>query len=76
MTDRGLLNVTDFGALGDGKSDDTRAIQTALDDAGRMQSTVLVPPGVFLCGSQSPLPEEPNQRKELARKLRDYLGQR
>ncbi len=30
-------------------------------------------PVVSLCGSQSPLPDEPAQRKELAQKLRDYL---
>jgi prenyltransferase beta subunit len=30
-------------------------------------------PVLYLCGSQSPLPEELAERKDLARKLRDYL---
>ena len=30
-------------------------------------------PVLYLCGSQSPLPEKPTERKELAAKLRDYL---
>ena len=34
---------------------------------------LLQTPVLYLCGSQSPLPDEPGQRKELARKLRDYL---
>jgi len=28
---------------------------------------------VYLGGSQSPLPDDPDRRKELAQKLRDYL---
>jgi len=34
---------------------------------------LLQTPVVYLSGSQSPLPEEPEQLQELARKLRDYL---
>ena len=30
-------------------------------------------PVLFLCGSRSPLPADPEQRQELAQKLRDYL---
>ena len=30
-------------------------------------------PVLYLCGSHSPLPDEPAERKELAQKLRDYL---
>ncbi|MGI5988698.1 MAG: glycoside hydrolase family 28 protein [Lachnospiraceae bacterium] len=40
------LNVRDFGAVGDGKHDDTAAIQCAIM-AGRSHSRVLVPKGVF-----------------------------
>ena len=40
------LNVRDFGATGDGKTDDTKAIQRALDAAGEVQGAVFVPPGV------------------------------
>lgn len=50
MSERGMLNVCDFGAKGDGKTDDTEAIQKALTAAGETQGTVFVPNGVFLCG--------------------------
>jgi hypothetical protein len=43
------LNVREFGATGDGKTDDTRAIQRALDAAGEGQAAVFVPAGVYLC---------------------------
>ena len=45
----GYFNLRDFGATGDGKTDDTRAIQRALDAAGEVQGAVFVPPGVYLC---------------------------
>ncbi|MBN1673511.1 MAG: right-handed parallel beta-helix repeat-containing protein [Kiritimatiellae bacterium] len=41
-------NVRDFGAKGDGKTDDTAAIQRAIDQAAQAQGTVYVPEGVFL----------------------------
>jgi polygalacturonase len=44
------LNVRDFGAFGDGKHDDTAAIQCAIM-AGRKRSRVLVPRGVFCVSS-------------------------
>jgi parallel beta-helix repeat protein len=44
------LNVRDFGAKGNGKSDDTKAIQKALNAAGKTEGTVYVPAGVYLCG--------------------------
>src|SRR5208283_4668143 len=43
------LNVREFGATGDGKTDDTKAIQRALDAAGEVRGVVFVPPGVYLC---------------------------
>jgi len=43
------LNVRDFGAAGDGKTDDSRAIQNALNAAGEVQGAVFIPPGVYLC---------------------------
>ena len=42
------MSVRDFGATGDGKTDDTKAIQRALDAAGEVRGTVFVPPGVYL----------------------------
>jgi hypothetical protein len=46
---RERISVRDFGATGDGKTDDTKAIQRALDAAGEVQGAVFVPPGVYLC---------------------------
>ena len=43
------LNVLDFGAKGDGKTSDTKAIQDALDAAGKINGTVWFPPGVYRC---------------------------
>ncbi len=46
------LNVTDFGAKGDGLTKDTAAIQKALDTCGQNGGgTVFVPEGVYLTGS-------------------------
>jgi hypothetical protein len=43
------LNVKDFGAKGDGHSSDTKAIQEALDAAGKMDGTVWFPSGIYRC---------------------------
>ena len=45
----GGLNIVDFGAKGDGVTDDTAAIQRALDAAAPKNGTVYVPEGVFCC---------------------------
>jgi hypothetical protein len=52
---RTYLNVLEFGAKGDGRTDDTRAIQAALDSVvkigGRLQpASVSMPPGVYCSG--------------------------
>jgi len=45
----GWLNVTDFGAVGDGKTDNTAAFQKALDAAAeRRGGVVYAPPGNYL----------------------------
>lgn len=41
------LSVRDFGATGDGKTDDTRAIQTAIN-AAEAGATIYFPPGIYL----------------------------
>src|SRR5512138_2474280 len=44
-----VVSVKDFGAVGDGVTDDTAAIQAALDAiAARGGGTVLLPAGVFI----------------------------
>lgn len=46
-----MLNVFDFGAVGDGKHDDTGAIQAALDKAEGISEIVYVPSGTYLCST-------------------------
>jgi len=48
MTSTGMINISNFGAKGDGTSDDTSAIQKAIDTAAKTGATVLVPNGTFL----------------------------
>src|ERR1035438_1070981 len=45
-----LLNVRQFGAKGDAKSEDTRAIQSAVDAAATRGGAVFLPPGVYRSG--------------------------
>jgi hypothetical protein len=50
-------DVTAFGAKGDGKTDDTAAIQNALDAAGKAGGgTVLVPRGVYMIKGHLSIP--------------------
>ena len=44
-----VFNVKAFGAKGDGVTSDTKAIQAALDAAGKVSGTVWVPAGTYLC---------------------------
>ena len=46
----GFLNAREFGAAGDGKTDDTTALQRALDAAAETRGAVFAPPGVYLTG--------------------------
>lgn len=42
-----VFDITDFGAVGDGVTDCTKAIQQALDCAAEVKGAVVVPPGVY-----------------------------
>jgi polygalacturonase len=51
-TSQTYLDVTSFGAKGDGRTDDTKAIQAALDTVANINGlnqpvAVFVPPGVY-----------------------------
>src|ERR1017187_2370074 len=63
------VNARHHGAKGDGKTDDTKALQTALDAAQtkgpicyvpaglyRLDGALTVPPGVTLCGASGGVP--------------------
>ena len=41
------FDITDYGAIGNGKIDCTEAIQKALDLASECMGTVIVPPGIY-----------------------------
>lgn len=46
-----LFYITDFGAVADGKTLNTAAIQAAIDKAAETHATVVVPAGTFLLGT-------------------------
>lgn len=48
--DCNVFSILDFGAVPDGKTVCTDAIQAALDRAGETRGTVIVPPGTYLTG--------------------------
>ncbi len=47
---KSILNVLDFGAKGDGKTNDTAAIQSAMDAAAKVEGVVYFPSGRYVCG--------------------------
>src|SRR5438477_8736913 len=53
----GALNVKDFGAKGDAKSDDTASFQKALDEAGKTATHVFVPPARYLISTHLNIPD-------------------
>jgi polygalacturonase len=49
--DAHIYNVRKFGAAGDGRTKDTRAIQKAIDRCSASGGTVLLPAGTYLAGT-------------------------
>nr|WP_319473848.1 glycosyl hydrolase family 28 protein [uncultured Sphaerochaeta sp.] len=45
------LDIKEYGAIGDGCTLTTKALQQAIDDAAKQAATVVVSPGTYLCGS-------------------------
>jgi hypothetical protein len=45
------LDARDFNAVGDGKTDNTAALQKALDKAAQTRGSVFIPEGVYLCST-------------------------
>ena len=43
-----IYNVKNFGAVGDGKTDDTQPIQKAINEAIESGGTVFIPQGIYL----------------------------
>src|SRR6516225_1576722 len=43
-----IVNVSDRGARGDGQTDDTSAIQSAIDEVAKKGGTVLLPNGTYM----------------------------
>lgn len=49
---KGIFNILDFGAVGDGKNVDTKAIQKAVDECAKLGGgIVLFPSGNYICGT-------------------------
>ncbi len=51
------IDIRDFGAKGDGKTDDTSAFQNALEKAGENGGVVSVPPGQYRLNGIISIPE-------------------
>jgi polygalacturonase len=63
-----VVNVKDKGAVGDGRADDTAAIQAAIDAVAGTRGTVLVPDGVYMVNA---VKENLNLKSDMTLKLAD-----
>jgi len=59
LDDKSILNVKDFGAKGDGISDDTKAIQNTIDALPPNGGPVLIPAGVYVISGTLNMPDKP-----------------
>ena len=68
------ISVKDFGAVGDGVTDDTVAIQAALDTCviGTTAQTIYFPPGVYLTGELNIIGYVNNSLGELSLTIMGY----
>ena len=57
FADESLFNVLDFGAVGDGTTDNTPAFQSALDKAAKTGGIVFVPAGQYKIGGVLTIPD-------------------
>jgi hypothetical protein len=58
MIEGAFVNVLDYGATGDGVTDDTAAIQAAIDVASQTGRTVFFPAGTYIATPATALPWE------------------
>jgi hypothetical protein len=65
-----MLNVRDFGAVGDGAADDAAAVQAAFDAVETLGGTLYFPPGKYLFGSQVTL------NRDYASSGSNFVGER
>jgi len=47
----GMIDAREFAVVGDGRTDDTAALQKAIDAAAERQATVFLPAGTYLCST-------------------------
>ena len=74
-----MIDIRKFGAIGDGKTINTKAIQSAIDEAVQTGETVVIPGGVYVSGSLNlrgaSLHLEPGAVLKASENLEDYPPQ-